>query len=191
VSDIPIHEMTSEQATAKLAELQAAYDARTAPPAPPEKPTTASEAKARLDHLTANKEWGKKLEAGSADEVREFKELTAMVASTDPEARLERVLAGEVHNNTMIETVSERELSTSKLAIAVDDLKSRGFSPKAIREIFTGEKMSPEHVAAAAHLKERALRDPAFTKAYLAAEPDAVEAMTLWNAIIVGGVKED
>ena len=77
MTDPPIHEMTSEQAGEFLARKSAEWKARTAPP---EKPSNSTEAKARLDALTADKAWSERYLKGGVDEVRAAKELTTMVA---------------------------------------------------------------------------------------------------------------
>lgn len=164
--DIPIYELSPQAASERLADMQRAYDARTASPAP-DRPTDAAGARAKLDALTANKSWSERYLNGGVDETREFKELTAMVASTDPAVRLERVLAGEVHNNSVIETVSGDELSTSKLAIAVDGLREVGLSDEAIREAISGGKNTAVIHRATRELKERLFGDPAWVKRYL------------------------
>ena len=180
MTDTPIHEMTPQQATEHLASLQRAYDARTAPPT--DKPATASEAKARLDHLARNQEWGAKLLAGDQEASRQAHELAEQAAGGAD--ALVRVLAGATEPTALIETTTESELTTRETASAVAHLRERGFSDKAIREIFSGEKMTPEQVAIATDRKSRALRDPVFVKAYLDADPVAVDAMSLWNAVI-------
>ena len=75
--------LTPEQATAKLAEMTAAY--RGAPPS--DKPTDAAGARARLNHLASDKAWVDKLNAGDVAARGEFKALTEQVAgSTEPYA---------------------------------------------------------------------------------------------------------
>jgi hypothetical protein len=189
--DTPIHELSPQQATERLAQLQAAYDARNSPPPAPDKPSDPAGARAKLDALGKDPNFYQKLEAGSADEVRVFKELTAQAAGVDAEVRLERVLAGEVHNNATIETVSDNQLSTSKMASAVGDLRARGFADKAIREIFSGEKGTAEQVAEASYRKSCALQSPEWVKSFLAGDFAALRDMTCWNAIIAAGVRGD
>lgn len=190
MTDVPIHEMSPEQATAKLAEMQAAHDARTAPPVPTDKPTDAAGARARLDHLTADKSWSERYLKGGVDETREFKELTAIVASADPAVRLDRVLAGEVHNNSVIETVSGDELSTSKLAIVVEGLREVGISDEAIKEAINGGKNSAVIHRATQELKTKLFGDQAWVKRYLEGGQAERRQATLISIILSGEVAE-
>src|SRR5262245_18374915 len=117
MSDVPISELSRQQATERLAQMQAAHDARRASP-PPDRPTTAADAKARLDHLTGDKEWGAKLEAGDAETNREFHTLAALAADAQPADQLDNILAGTAERPLM-ETVTDGQLSTGKLMSAV------------------------------------------------------------------------
>src|SRR5262245_48829056 len=92
MSDTPIHELSPQEATERLAAMQRNFDARHTT-RPPEKPATAADAKARLDHLTGDKEWARKLESGDADTNREFHTLAALAADAQPADQLDRVLA--------------------------------------------------------------------------------------------------
>jgi hypothetical protein len=188
VSDnTPTHELSP---TAKLAELQAAYDARNAAPAPPDKPTDAAGARAKLDALTADKSWSERYLKGGVNEAREFKELTAMVASADPATRLERVLAGEIHNNSVIETVSGDELSTSKLAIAVEGLREVGISDEAIKEAVNGGRNNAVIHRATQELKTRLFSDQAWVKKYLEGGAAERKQATLIAIILSGEVAD-
>src|SRR5262245_19763021 len=93
--DTPIHELSPQQATARLAALQADWDARNAPP-PTDKPATPMEARARLNTLTADKDWTAKLEQGDVEVRKEFTTLTELAADLAPADRLDAAMRGEV-----------------------------------------------------------------------------------------------
>jgi hypothetical protein len=78
-AEIPIHQMSPEQATAELDRMSA----QLAGPAPPETPTTPAEANARLTALTESKEWREKYLSGNKAAEREFKALTDLIAAGD------------------------------------------------------------------------------------------------------------
>jgi pentatricopeptide repeat protein len=70
---------SAEAATAKLAELSAAYRG----PEPSATPSNPQETQARLKHLTTDKAWGERLAKGDVAATKEFKALTEQVASGD------------------------------------------------------------------------------------------------------------
>jgi hypothetical protein len=88
-----VHSMTPEQATARLEEKAAQYRAAQganqirggAADMPPAMgtPASATEARARLTALKNDGAWRDKLLAGSGPQLREFQELTALVAQGD------------------------------------------------------------------------------------------------------------
>jgi hypothetical protein len=156
--------MTPQEATAALQRMSEAYESRTAPP--PDKPGNATEAKARLDHLVRDGEWGKKLEAGDADTNKEFHALTTFAAEAQPADQLDRVLAGTAER-PMIETVTDGQLSTGKLMSAVDGLREVGLSDDVIREAINGGKNSAAIHRATQELKTKLFSDPAWLKRYL------------------------
>src|SRR5262245_10275350 len=146
-----ISTMTPAEAGAFLERKSVEYQRSTAPP---EKPSNSAEAQARLDHLVGDREWGKKLEAGDAEVNKEFHALTALAAEAQPGDRLEAVLAGQRHNSAMIEVVRDGELSTSKLASAVDGLREAGISdPAVIKQAIAGTPVTRAEVDATRQLK--------------------------------------
>lgn len=162
----PIHELSPQQAGEHLAALQAAHDARHAPAAPPDKPSTPSEAKAKLDYLARDREWGKKLEAGDTETQKEFHTLTALAAEAQPADQLDKVIAGTAER-PMFETVTDGQLSTGKLMSAVDGLRKVGISDDAIREAMNGGKNSAVIHRAVQELKAKLFGDQAWVKRYL------------------------
>ena len=102
--------MSSQQATAALAQKTAEYQAAQAtamgsvPPPPPGVPATSPEqARALLAARGADPQWRDKLLTGSAEQVREFQELTALAASGDlaPDHLIETVDAVSGDPNTL------------------------------------------------------------------------------------------
>jgi hypothetical protein len=189
VSDhTPIHELSPEQATARLAEMQRAYDARTASPAPPDKPSTAAEAKARLDHLVRDGEWSKKLDAGDADTHKEFHALTALAADLPPADRLDAALRGEVNPGLIETTDADNPLTTRKLASTVEELREVGLSDDAIREAIHGGSNTAAIHRAVGELKAKLFGDQEWVKKYLAGGAAERKQATLIAIILSGEV---
>jgi hypothetical protein len=188
MSDTPIDQMSPQEATAWLEQKSAAYESGKAPT---DKPSNATEARARLDHLTADKAWSERYLKGGVAENREFKALTQMVADAKPGDRLEAVLAGQRHNNTMVETVSGDELSTSKLAVAVDGLREAGVAdPDVLRQAINGFPVSRAEVAATQQLKAQRLGDAAWLQRYLGGGTVERREMTLINIILTSTIAD-
>jgi hypothetical protein len=164
--DIPIHELSPQAASQRLAQMQAKYDASTAPAAPTDKPTTAAEAKVRLDHLSRDPKWGEKLIAGDTDTLKGFRDLSALAAEAQPGDQLDRVIAGTAER-PMMETVTDGQLSTGKLMSAVEGLREIGLSDDAIKEAINGGKNSAVIHRAVQELKTKLFGDPAWVKRYL------------------------
>jgi hypothetical protein len=188
VTDIPIHEMSPEQATAALASLQREWDAHNAAAAPPDKPTTAIEARAKLDTLTANKSWADKLEKGDVEVQKEFKTLTALAADLQPGDQLDRV-AGTAER-PMIETITDGQLSTGKLMSAVDGLREVGINDEAIKEAINGGRNSAVIHRATQELKAKLFGDQAWVKRYLEGGQAERRQATLISIILSGEVAE-
>jgi hypothetical protein len=159
-----IHSMTPQQATEFLAQKDAAFRASTAPT---DKPTTATEARARLDHLVGDREWAKKLEAGDAEVNKEFHALTALAVDLRPADRLDAALRGEVSPGLIETTTADNPLTTRKLASAVEGLREAGISDDAIRQAINGGKDHPDVLRAVQELKAKLFGDAAWVKRYL------------------------
>jgi hypothetical protein len=140
--------MTTEQATSKLAEMQAIYDG---PPAPVQV-TTPRDAELRLAELSANNEWYQKLMAGDIEARRQFDELTQLKALggiiPDPTPEL-----GET-------TWSDTGVARRHLIGVADDMRRDGFPNAAIEHILGDGKFTEEAVRAAQHWLPRMERDP-------------------------------
>jgi hypothetical protein len=157
--------LTPQQATDRLAALQREHDG--AQPAPPEKPSNATEAKARLDHLVRDGEWSKKLDAGDADTHKEFHALTALAADLPAGDRFDAALRGEVPPGLIETTDGSNKLTTHKLASAVEGLREVGLSDDVIRQAVNGGKDDPAVLRALAEFRDKLFGDPAWTKRYL------------------------
>jgi hypothetical protein len=174
----------SELATAKLEAISAALH-----PAPPASPTTPTEARARLDHLTTDKQWAAKFEAGDADTRREFDTLTALVAEARPGDRLDDVLAGTA-TLPLIETVTAGQLPTIKLMSAVDGLREAGISGDAIRQAVNGVKVSRIEYEAGKQLHAQRVSDAEWRKRLLAGDASARREMTLMSIVLSSEIAE-
>lgn len=118
--------MTPAEAGARLAEMAAA-----ASPAPPLAPTTAADARARLDVLTKDAAWTGRFMSGNVEARREFAELTAKVAGGDDVAD---ALDGAPMSERLFETTMNGALSSRVVNEVVASMRELGISDGAIEE---------------------------------------------------------
>jgi hypothetical protein len=170
---------TPEQATA---ELQRMSEALHGPPAAQREAQTPTEARAKLDALTANKEWADRLVAGGVEERRQFKELTELASGTDD--RLGNVLKGESAPPMIEITHDGNPLTTANLKTAVEDFRALGFDDVDVTAAINGDKATREFHDQVAQLKAHRMRDQEFVSRYLRGDPDAVLFMSYANLIL-------
>jgi hypothetical protein len=152
--------MTPEAAGATLAQMQ--LDAR---PPLPLNPTTASEAQARLQTLTASAEWGKRLLAGGIEERREFAQLTELAAGADNTAD---AIAGTTPEPFAIQTVGPNELNSHDRATAVEMFRDAGLRDEVIAEALNGGTVTRAEYAAVKALRSARHGDAAWRQRFLA-----------------------
>jgi hypothetical protein len=138
--------MTPDQASATLSQMR--IDAH--PPAPLA-PTTPAEARARLNELTSNKEWGKRWVEGGIAERHEYARLIELAADQ----------ADQAINNTTpetfaIETIGPGELNRRDLASAVETFRDAGLTDEVINQAMRGGEVS--EVSRAEYMAARALK---------------------------------
>ena len=101
-------------------------------PAPP------TEAAARLDALTLDKDWCAKVLSGSGSQVRELHELIAKKSGVD---KLDQIIAGTAAA-PMLETVTGGALTIHNQMLAAQGLREAGLSDATIRQAFENKPVS-------------------------------------------------
>jgi predicted transcriptional regulator len=177
MTDIPIESMTPAQAGEALAKMAEAYHGT-----PPTDPKTPTEAQARLDALTKNKDWGDKLTAGDVTTRREFTSLTEMAAKA--EHRLDNVLAGKVEPELMELTSAEHPLSTRNLASVVESFREMGLSDGTIKQAIEGGTVSKEEHGQAKQAMALLMSDAEWSKRLLSGDWSAKRDLQLLSIIL-------
>jgi hypothetical protein len=140
-------------------------------------PTTATEARTRLDARKADPEWGKLYMDGNTAARREFKDLTTMIANGPiGDAGTDAVMSGKLPPGASSE---QREA-----AFTAGMLRDLGFPPKAIRETISGKVPTPEDVERARLWKTQVMNNPDYTKRLLAGDGDARREMMAANIVL-------
>jgi hypothetical protein len=179
-----IQSLSPVQATARLAEMEAARR-----PVVADKPSTPNEARARLNALSSDKEWGAKFVSGDADAHQEFKGLTELSARADAETdRIDAVLDGKAAV-PMFETTTDGELPTRHLVSAVDGLRELGISDGAVRQALEGDKVTRAEHEMAKHHREAMHSNPDWVKKFLAGEHGARRESLLLSIILSSDVE--
>ncbi len=179
-----VSNLTPEQATAKLAELEAAY--RGAPPIA--EPRTPAEARLRLETLSQSKEWADQLLAGNAEARRTFASLTELASQASD--RLDGVLNGTAEPQPFEVTTPDNPLSTRDLTSAVEGLRDLGIDDELAAGFAKGEKVSPELYREVEKWKARHMSNADWVKRYMANDKEAVWEMTIANMLLAAGIAE-
>jgi hypothetical protein len=148
------------------------------PPAPSPPPATPAEASARLSTLTADKDWAGKLLAGHGETTKEFHQLSELVAKGD---NVDAAMAG------VVPSLASGVIPDSGLLLMANvaaDLRERGVSDGAIRELLSGQKAPPEAIAAVRAWKAEHMGDAEWTAKYLKGDALAVKQMTLAQIVL-------
>ena len=156
-------------------------------PAPPLSPTTAAEASARLQTLTANKEWGARLLAGGIEERREFARLTELASGAD-------TVADAISNSTpepfAIETVGPNELNSRDRASVVEMFRDAGLEDGVISEAMNGGRVTRKEVAAAKALQSARHGDAGWRQRLLNGGWTENREQLLINIILTSAIDE-
>ena len=161
--------------------------APTAPAAParvdpaPINPTTPHEARARIDALTDNKEWGARWLAGGIAEHKEYQRLSELADQAD---EVKDAIAGAAPEAPLIQTLGPDELSTRNLASAVDMFRDEGLDNSTIQQALRGGEVSRSEYLAAKAMKSARLGDKAWTERWLAGGWNEGREMLLINTIV-------
>jgi hypothetical protein len=156
-------------------------DVQQQPGPPPAPPANATEARARLDGLMADKDWGAKLLAGDADTKREYFSLSSMAANTDA-STIAVAMSGNIG-----------EFPDSRMKMMSDTagmLREIGIREEIIAQTLQGHEVSADEFKLVEAWKARQMKDPVFTKAWLSGDPEARQKMTLAAIVLSGSVKD-
>jgi hypothetical protein len=182
-ADAPIHTLTPAEAAVRLNELDKAFRG----PPPSATPQTSSEARVRLQQLTADSAWAEKLEAGDVDTRKEFTKLTELAAKD----QLADAIIGPASEQPLADvTIGGNELTARNTFSAAEGLREAGFNDTMVLEVITGKTFTADEVAIATDRKSRAMRDPVWQELFLSGDPQSYRDMLIWNGIITAGVSE-
>jgi hypothetical protein len=172
--------MTPQQASEQLAAMQAAYDAKSAPPVPTaDQVESADDAAQRLARLTADETWMRKYAQGSRAERLEYERLTQMIAAGADETGMS-VRVGDV------EVVEEGGLRRADLFGTLSDLNKVGIPLEGLERILDGN-FSDEDIAWAERELDRGLATKEWTDALLRGDPTVRHEFTALCAVVSAG----
>ncbi|EIG56080.1 hypothetical protein [Bradyrhizobium sp. WSM1253] len=148
------------------------------PPAP-----TPDEAVAKLADLRSNKDWTDNFLKGNGPQVAEFRSLSEIAIKSGD--RIEKAIAGVLDDSPVQESGHIQNIGAAAW------LREAGVETGVIRQVLTGDEVTPQEHAAATATKARLLKDQDFTKRYMASDGEAVRQMTLLNVIVSSKVKAE
>jgi hypothetical protein len=169
--------LSPEAATAKLAELTAAYKGTA-----PETPTNAGEAKARLQTLSHDAKWYQRFITGNPTARAEFTKLTEMVANSDE--------SPSDYIETVDSVTDPHALPRTAYNGLIDALRDGGLPADAetyMRELDAGlreDRPTQGDGAACKQTIDRLLKDAGFRQKYLSGDIAAVNNINALNRII-------
>jgi hypothetical protein len=147
----------------------------------PAPPANATEARARLDALIADKARGAKLVAGDAEVTREYRELRAKADNPDPADTVAAAMSGNLGEMP--------DSSVKMMAETAGMLREIGIREEVIADTLRGHEVSPNEYKLVEAWKARQMKDPVFVKAYLSGDPEARQKMTLAAIVLSGSIK--
>ena len=145
----------------------------------PAAPTTAPEAAARLSTLTANPEWGQKYLAGHVATVKEFNDLTALVANADTAAE---ALAGKF-------TLPSAD--THVLGVGVEQLRQVGLTDDVIKSVVDGAPVSQKEQDAVKRLMASKQSDKGWVEKLLNGDAATKKEFTLMSIVLSAELKRE
>lgn len=145
-------------------------------------PATAAEARAQIDALTTNADFGSKLLSGDVAATQHWNDLHSVLGKGGDE--IENAMNGVVLGADMIP-----DGDSKRLAEGASWMRTLGLSDGVVREALEGAGVSKEEYRAVSDWKSRHMNDPAFSKRFLSNDAEAVRLMTTANVVIAGGIK--
>jgi hypothetical protein len=173
--------LTSDQATAELARLNASYRG----PRASDVPTNVVDTAHRLEELKADQAFRTKVLRGDAAATQQLNSLTTALANGS-EADL--ALAGLMPDG---HTDSGLGASLRDQINAAESMRSSGFDEDVIRQVLSDEPVSrTERIAAEIRLRNR-LANREWAAKLLEGDPDTVKENRLLSVILSSEVKDD
>lgn len=182
MDDAQIAALTSAEAGAELARMTAVTN-----PPPPIAPSTAADARRRLDALTTDAAWGKRFLAGNMAARSEFADLSARVASGD---HIVDALAGTAPPQQEFETTVDGALPRRVVAEVVADMRENGISDGAIEQALRGTKVTRVEFEATRQLQRIKHSDPIWTKNLLSGGVQEKREHMLMSIILSADIAE-
>jgi hypothetical protein len=167
-------------------------DQQIAAPEAPAIPATAAEAGQRLDALQSSKDWTDKLLAGDRTVYQEWNGLHERVNRGDDHGEAQASLVDRV--SAAMSAASGVDIPNGDVRVmheTADHLRSLGIRDGVIEEVLSGHEVTQMEFNLVKVWKDRAMRDPEFTKKYLSGDPDALQKMTLAAIVLNSNVKKD
>jgi hypothetical protein len=143
-------------------------------------PTTAPEAAARLSTLTANPEWGQKYLSGDVATVKEFNDLTGLVASADTAAA---ALAGKF--------TSPSTADAHMLGVGIENLRQIGLDDSVIKSVIDGTPVTKAEHDAVSRLMKSKMADQLWTEKLLKGDADTKKEFTLMSIVLAAEIKRE
>jgi hypothetical protein len=165
---------TPEQASKQLAEMKATFDG--APPT--DKPSTPSEARARL--ATLGYDFLSKLEAGDVKTREEFDALTTM--ATDDKDPVQALLAGVPPPN---EIKVGGATTLREMASIIPELRDQGITDGQIAQLLSDKVFMPEEIAAVTRLQTELHGTAAWVQKLLAGDAEARREQMLMSMVLL------
>jgi hypothetical protein len=151
----------------------------------PAPPANATEASAALNLKIADRAWGERLLNGDTAARREYDDLIGRVVTGGDD------VVASVMNGTAPKSDHAAALTgIREMSAVVDMFRDMGIKEEITANFLRGDRVTPDEYKAVANWKRAALKDPVFTKAYLAGEQEPRQKMTIANSVLVNGVKE-
>jgi hypothetical protein len=146
----------------------------------PATPTTAPEAAALLTQRSADPVWGQRLMAHDVATVKEFNDLTRLVASANTATE---VLAGKLSTPS---TADARLLGAG-----IEQLRSAGIGDDVIASFVSGQLVSQKEHDAVSRLMKMKQADQGWTEKLLKGDSDTKREFTLMSIVLASEIKRE
>jgi hypothetical protein len=146
-------------------------------------PATPIEARARLDGLIKDREFGAKLLSGNADANREFNDLQLKADSVEPADQAAVAMSG------MMPIMPDADLRL--MANTADMLRALGIRDEVIRETLTDREVTQQEHDVVARWKADRMRDSEWVKKWLSGEGEQARDMMLANIVLTSTIKKE
>ncbi|TFV75303.1 hypothetical protein E4K64_16505 [Bradyrhizobium frederickii] len=145
-------------------------------------PATPAEARAQIDVLSSNVEFGSKLLSGDVAATQQWNDLHGVLGKGGDE--IENAMNGVILG---ADTIPDGD--SKRLAEGASWMRSLGLSDGVVREALEGAGVTKEEYRMVSDWRTRHMNDPAFSKRFLAGDAEAVRLMTTANVVLSNGIK--